>query len=74
MTDPKTIAERLVSAAKAHAADNGDAEFVDGDLELILTAALEFIPVAIAPLFVARLRQMGFAEIPEYEEFFCEKT
>ena len=58
------LANRLVAAAEEHAANTGEADFLAGDMELLLTAALRVMPPATLRRF---WRQPELADLPEIQ-------
>ena len=60
------LANRLVAAAEEHAANTGEFDFLAGDMELLLAAALRVMSPATLRRFWRQPELAELADLPEY--------
>ena len=60
------LANRLVAAAEEHAANTGEFDFLAGDMELLLAAALCVMSPATLRRFWRQPEVTELADLPEY--------
>ena len=63
---PETLANRLLAAAEEHAANTGESDFLAGDMELLLAAALRVMSPAALRRFWRQPELAEFADLPEF--------
>jgi hypothetical protein len=60
------LADRLVAAAQEHAANAGEADFLPGDMALLLTAALRVMSPSVRRQFWRQPELADLADLPEF--------